>query len=296
MGCCGLNDAAIPLAKMTGDPGAVSRLLGAADLAIVNLEGSVPDAWTYRPDSLVFTFDPALLAGVRDAGIDAVSLANNHVANAGPDGVLQTCRNVAAAGLAYTGAGSGPTTARQPAWLSAGGLRIALLAYTAVGQGWATAMRPGTARLRIDDATADIRAAKAAGADIVIVMPHWGTEYTRYVGADQRSEAAAMVAAGADLVLGSHPHWTGALGTMAGPNGTAFIDYSMGDLLFDLDHDTWSDEGVILEFSFVGTRLAQVRLQPTVMVDGARFGLMDPAGDGAAELHAVRTVSKNLGW
>ena len=295
--CCGFDGAAIPFARQTGNPGVVSAILRGSDLAIVNLEGSAPDDWVYRPNSLIFTFDPELLAGLRNAGIDAVSLANNHIGNDGPAGVIATCRNVAAAGLEHAGAGATPTAARSPAWLSAGDLKVALLAYTAVAGGWVSAARAGAAPLRIDEVTADIRAAKAAGAHLVIVMPHWGTEYSRFVGADQKREAAAMVSAGADLVLGSHSHWAGAIASIARPTGPAFIDYSMGDFLFDLNHDVWSDEGVILEFSFVGTRLAQVRLQPTVMVDGAQIGLLDPAGDGAAELAAIRRASRGLlGW
>jgi poly-gamma-glutamate capsule biosynthesis protein CapA/YwtB (metallophosphatase superfamily) len=295
--CCGAPGMKIVEATPSGRAGAVARLFGGADLAIVNLEGSVPDAWQYRPASLTFTFDPTLVAGLGRIGIDAVSLANNHVWNAGSAGVLQTCRNVEAAGLAHAGAGADPAAARSPAWLWAAGRKVALLAYTSISGGWVSSRRAGVAPLRIDDVVADIRAAKAAGADIVVVMPHWGTEYSRYIGSDQRRQAAAMVAAGADLVLGSHPHWAGGLEAIARPGGPAFIDYSMGDLLFDLDHDVWSNEGVVLEFSFIGTRLAQVRLHPTVMMDGSRFGLLDPAGDGAAELTAIRTASSGrLDW
>ena len=77
---------------------------------------------------------------LRDSGIDAVSLANNHMGNAGPQGEVDTIRNLDSLGVAHAGAGSDSNAARQPAWLAAGGLRIAFLAYDAIQPGyWAAA-------------------------------------------------------------------------------------------------------------------------------------------------------------
>jgi poly-gamma-glutamate synthesis protein (capsule biosynthesis protein) len=289
----GFQGAPLALARNVGPAGAFRARFQNADLAIVNLEGSAPDTYVNDRDNLVFTFDPALLVGLKDAGIDAVSLANNHIGNGGDIGVVQTCQNLDAIGMAHAGAGANLTAARQPVWLAADGLKVALLGYSAVGQqNWASDSHPGAAPLNLDDVTADIRAAKTAGADIVIVMPHWGTEYTYNLSGYEKTDAAAFVAAGADLVLGSHSHWVGAIQSMAGPNGPAFIDYSMGDLLFNLNHDVPAQEGVIVSLSFSGKRLAQVNLEPTVMIDGARVGLLSPSGDGQAVLEAIRAASR----
>ena len=139
---------------------------------------------------------------------------------------------------------------------------------------------------------ADIKAARAAGADFVIVMPHWGTEYTQYVSPVQRREAAAMVAAGADVILGSHSHYVGAIQSFAKPSGDpAFVVYSLGDLLFDFNYDEQTQEGVVDELTFEGTRLAQIDLYPTVMVDDAQPNLLDPAGDGKRVLDRIRAAS-----
>jgi poly-gamma-glutamate capsule biosynthesis protein CapA/YwtB (metallophosphatase superfamily) len=294
--CCAFDGTALVLARDQGPAGALSRKLAAADLALVNLEGSAPDDFTYRFESLVFTFDPALLIGLKNAGIDAVSLANNHIRNGGDQGVLDTCTNLDAIGLAHTGAGADATAARKPAWLRAGGLRVAVLGYSAVGlDNWASDDHPGAAALDIDAATADIKAARAAGADIVIVMPHWGQEYSYSLSGQQEDEAAAFVAAGADLVLASHSHWVGAIQSIDRPQGPAFIDYSLGDFLFDLNHDIEAQEGVIATLTFSGKRLVQVELDPTVMIDGAQVGLMDPAGDGRGVLDAIRAASGRVG-
>jgi poly-gamma-glutamate synthesis protein (capsule biosynthesis protein) len=296
--CCGLEGTTLAVARATGDTGALAQRFSGADLALVNLEGSAPNDFVYRPNSLVFTFDPALLAGLGDAGIDAVSLANNHIRNGGDQGVVDTCANLDSLGIGHTGAGANVDAARAPAWLVAGGLRIAVLGYSAVGHSnWATTDHPGAAPLNAVAAAADIRAARAAGADLVIVMPHWGQEYSYALSTEQKNEAAALVAAGADLVLGSHSHWVGAIQSIDRPQGPAFVDYSLGDLLFDLNHDLQAQEGVIATMTFSGKRLVQVDLDPTIMVDRAQVALLDPAGGGQAVLDAIRRASRGLiGW
>ena len=296
--CCNVKGGPLLSAHATGAAGLLRSRLADADLAIVNLEGPAPNAHVNNRDSLNFTFDPALLVGLKNAGIDAVSLANNHIKNGGPPGVIQTIEHLDAIGLPHTGAGANATAARQPVWLAADGLKVAFLAYSAVGtQNWASDSTPGAAPLHLADVTADISAARAAGANIVIVMPHWGEEYSYSLSATQKGDAAAFVAAGADLVLGSHSHWVGGIETIPGPDGPAFIDYSLGDFLFNLNHDTQSQEAVLATMTFSGTRLVQVGLEPTVMIAGARVGLLSPAGAGKTVLDAIRAASRRLpGW
>ena len=291
----GFENAALVVARDTGPQGYFAQEFGSTDLTLVNLEGPAPNGWITRKNSLVFTFDPALLIGLKDAGIDAVTLANNHIRNGGDQGVIDTCANLDKIGLAHTGAGANVTAARRPVWLSAGGERIAVLGYSAVGgDNWAGDSNAGAAPLDPDYVVADIHAARAAGADIVIVMPHWGQEYSYSLSAEQESEAATFVAAGADLILGSHSHWVGGIETIDRPEGTAFVDYSMGDLLFNLNHDVESQEGVLVTATFKGTRLLQVTLDPTIMIDQAQVGLTDPAGDGLPVLQAIRKASRGL--
>jgi len=293
--CCGMDGSELVTAKSRGNRSAVQDLFHNADLALVNFEGSAPNDYVYRPNSLVFTFDPALLVGLADTGIDMVSLANNHIRNGGDQGVLDTMANLDAVGVAHVGAGANLAAADTPGWLSAGGIKVAVLAYSAVGPGnWATNIRPGATPLQTDRVVADIRAVKAAGADVVIVMPHWGQEYSYMLSAAQKSQASAFVAAGADLVLGSHSHWVGGLQSLQGDNGTAFVDYSMGDLLFDLNHDAAAQEAEVVTLTFVGRTLAQVQLDPTVMIGGTQVGLLDPAGDGRTVMNAIRIASRGM--
>jgi len=289
--CCGAPGRAIVVGRRTGNAGAVRALLRGADVTLVNLEGPAPDDHAYHPDGYIFTMDPALLAGLEVAGIDVVSVANNHIRNAGATGVADTIRHLDHLGIAHAGAGRNAVAARLPTWLTAAGRRIAVLAYNGVDQGRnATASSAGAAPLVLAAIRVDIRAAHRAGADVVVVVPHWGREYTDAVTAEQRRIAAGLVAAGADLVLGGHSHWTGPLELVDGH----LVVYSLGDLVFDLQHDARSQQGLIAELTFVGRRLAQVELHPTLILEASQPNLLDPDGGGDALLRAIQASSARL--
>ena len=290
--CCGLGSNSLVRGKTTGSPGSFGAVFADSDVSLVNLEGPAPNKFSYHPNGFSFSFDPVLLAGLAHTGIDAVGLANNHIRNAGNQGVRDTLVNLDAVGIAHAGAGTNLATAQSPAWLSAGGQRIAFLAFDAIqSANWATSSRPGAAPLNMVAVVADIKAARVAGADIVVVMPHWGTEYTAAISAVQRREAAAMVAAGADIILGSHPHWLSGIALVGGIDGrTAFIDYSLGDLIFDLNRDERTQEGVIAELTFSGSRLISVKLIPTLLLNYSQGSIL--TGAGAAKVLAdIRRAS-----
>jgi poly-gamma-glutamate capsule biosynthesis protein CapA/YwtB (metallophosphatase superfamily) len=293
--CCGFEKNLLVRGRRLGSAGAFRDVMRQADLALVNLEGPAPNDFTYHDDGLTFSFDPALLVGLRDAGIDGVSMANNHLRNAGNQGVLDTMANLDRVGVKHAGAGSRLSNAAQPAWFVAGGMLVAFLAYDQLQAGnFATNSRPGAAPYKISSILSDIRAVRAAGAEFVVVMPHWGAEYSLYVSAQQRRDAASMVAAGADVVLGSHSHFTGAIEAVNRPGdlGPAFVDYSLGDLLFDLNYSEATQEGVVADLTYVGRRLVQIDMLPTMMVDHSQVNLMDPAGDGQIVLNRIRSASK----
>jgi poly-gamma-glutamate capsule biosynthesis protein CapA/YwtB (metallophosphatase superfamily) len=293
--CCGFQKNLLVQGRRLGSSGALRDVLRQADLALVNLEGPAPNDYVYHDDGLTFSFDPRLLVGLRDAGIDGVSMANNHLRNAGDQGVLDTMANLDKAGVKHAGAGSRLSNAARPAWFVAGGMLVAFLAYDQLQAGnFATNSRPGAAPYKISSILSDIRAVRAAGAEFVVVMPHWGAEYSLYVSRQQRRDSASMVAAGADVVLGSHSHFTGAIETIdrAGDLGPAFVDYSLGDLLFDLNYSEETQEGVVANLTYVGRRLVQIDLLPTMMVDHSQVNLMNPAGDGQVVLNRLRSASK----
>jgi poly-gamma-glutamate synthesis protein (capsule biosynthesis protein) len=290
--CCTVDGGDAIETKRVGPRGAVRELLSSADVAVVNHEGAAPDDFSYHPGGLVFTFDPGLLEGVAGSGIDIVSLANNHIRNAGSSGVLQTMHNLRAANLRFVGAGADADQARTARCLEQAGVRLCFLAYDAINTGVhaATDDRPGAAELLLPNVRADIRRARRDGANVIAVVPHWGTEYTTRVTPQPRSWARAMVRAGADIVLGAHSH-------VVGP--VEFIDgvpvlYSLGDFLFDLPRFEETEEAVIAELTFQGDRLAQLELHPTVIVDRSQVALLDPTKDGQVVLQRMRAASRKL--
>ena len=289
--CCSAAGHRLPIVRRTGQAGAVRTLFRDADLALVNLEGPAINAFRWHPHGLTFTFDPALLAGLRNAGIDVVTIANNHIGDAGPGAVIETIRHLDELGVAHVGAGPDGATARAPAWFELAGQRIALFGYDAVRPAdYATARQAGSAGLVSAHYRDDVAAACDAGADVVVVLPHWGVEYRAAPTSKQRMHARALVEAGATVILGSHSHWAGPMELVDGSP----VFYSLGNLVFDLTRSEETVEGLILEMTFVGARPTQIRLHPTVMVDLVQPNLVEAAGDGAVVIKRIRKASEAL--
>jgi poly-gamma-glutamate synthesis protein (capsule biosynthesis protein) len=137
---------------------------------------------------------------------------------------------------------------------------------------------------------AGVKAARKAGARIVIVFPHWGTEYDPTPFAGQQKLARAAIDAGADLVIGNHAHWAGAMEVYEGKP----IWYALGNFVFD---QTWSEptmEGLTLELTFHGPTLVQARMRPHIILDKAQPNFLDPKGDGRVVMGQVFDASKGL--
>ncbi len=267
----------LPYTKRTGNAGAVRSLISGADLAIANFENPAPNKWRWHGSGTVFNANPALIAGLRDAGIDWVSLANNHIGDAGRTGMLQTMKNLDKYDIAHGGLGRNTAAAHKATLLEAGEVTVGILGYDMIAPGYhAGTDLAGSARMTRKALKADIKAARVAGADVVIVFPHWGIEYRAQPSATQQKMAHAAIDAGADVVIGNHPHWAEAMEVYKGKP----VWYALGNFVFD---QTWSDytmEGLTLELTFDGTRLAQIRMRPHLILGKAQANFMDPAGLG----------------
>jgi hypothetical protein len=208
----------------------VAPWLRSADLTLGNLECVIGDGGVPRPGPYRLRARPPAAAALRHAGFDILGLANNHALDFGPEGLAETIARLQAAGLAPMGAGPNPAAAAQPVIREAGGLRLAFLAFNTVPDpddrpgagGWTRAMWDETQAART------IAAARAE-ADGVIVSIHWGYEYELRPDPAQRDAAQVILDAGADLVIGHHPH------VMQGTevHTAGFIAYSLGNLVFD---------------------------------------------------------------
>jgi poly-gamma-glutamate synthesis protein (capsule biosynthesis protein) len=146
-------------------------------------------------------------------------------------------------------------------------VKFAFLAVNAISgeTTWVTDTQPGTAPLSAQSlatVTVDIARARQV-ADVVIVLPHWGVEYAAEPSADQRAWGVAMVAAGADLVIGNHPHLVQPVETLA-PRG--LVAYALGNFVFDQGPKE-TRFGAVLEAVFRGHTLASWRLLPVRIYD-----------------------------
>ena len=289
--CCSSFGWELPRTKRTGNAGAVRELIDGADLAIANFENPAPDRPRWHTRGTVFSADPDLVDGLAAAGIDYVSLANNHIRDAGGQGLLQTIANIRERDIEVSGAGKDLAAARKPAMLEAGGMTVAVLGYDAIaGYYHATEDRIGSAPLTASIVRADIKAARKAGADLVIVFPHWGTEYRSKPFAGQQQLARMIIDAGADMIIGNHAHWAAAMEVYQGKP----IWYALGNFVFD---QTWSEptmEGTTLELTFSGAEMIQARMRPHIILDRAQPNLLDPAGDGKIVMGQVYSASKGL--
>jgi poly-gamma-glutamate synthesis protein (capsule biosynthesis protein) len=289
--CCSSFGWEIPKTRRTGNAGAVRDVIEGADLAMANFENPAPNRFRWHTSKTVFTADPTLIDGLVDAGIDYVSLANNHIGDAGDSGILQTIGNLKKRGLKYSGAGKDLAAARKPATFDVNGTRVAILAYDQIAPGYHAAKgEPGSAKLTIAAVKAGVKAARKAGAKVVIVFPHWGVEYRYSPFQNQQRLARRIIDAGADMIIGNHAHYAAAVEVYKGRP----IWYALGNFIFD---QTWSEptmEGITLELTFHGADLRQIRMRPHIILDKAQPNFLDPAKDGRFVLGPIYDASKGL--
>jgi hypothetical protein len=187
----------------------VRDTFAAADVVIANLECAATTRDDPQAKSFVFRCDLDELPRMRDAGVTAATVANNHSGDHGIPGIVDSLRNVEAAGMVGLGAGQDETEAFAPRIVEIEGWRVALLGFGGVvpvpeWTSWGD--RPGQASGY--DAAAMARAVAAADeiADLVVVSIHWGEEGSYEPREEDRDRARAVIAAGADVVFGHHAH------------------------------------------------------------------------------------------
>lgn len=224
----------------------VASRLSAADVAIGNLESTIAESGTKNAEKdVTFRGHPAGIDALKLAGFDAVSLANNHMLDYGPDPLTDTIEALDDAGIGHAGAGADKTAAWTPATIEVDGAKVAYLAFTHVlPPGFlAGDSKPGVASGKMDLALIDeaVREAKRTH-DYVIVSFHWGVEYEDFANGDQIAKAHRVIDAGADMVLAHHPH---VIQGVEFYNGK-LIAYSLGDFVFD-HYSRKTGEAFILE-------------------------------------------------
>jgi poly-gamma-glutamate capsule biosynthesis protein CapA/YwtB (metallophosphatase superfamily) len=241
--------------------GPISRELSGADLSIVNLETAVTTRGTPQPKTFHFRAPATAFDAVKAAGVDVVTMANNHALDYGRVGLADSLRYARQAGVPVIGAGADAGEAYRPWIATVRGVRVAFLGFsqiTELADEWrATGTRSGVAETF--DTRRAVAAVKAARrqADIVIVYPHWGQEGDDCPIPVQQDFARRMAAAGADAVIGTHAHLL--LGD--GYLGHTFVDYGLGNFLW-WRNDAYSNDTGVLRLTFTGSHLTGTRFVP----------------------------------
>ncbi|MBN2984005.1 CapA family protein [Cohnella algarum] len=240
----------------------VKPLLSSGDWTIANLETPLAGADLNYSGYPRFNAPEELADALVDAGVQIVSTANNHTLDRGFAGLMRTLQNVRQAGLIPVGTAESAWASRQPVIVERNGIRLGFLSYTYGTNGIPIPKdKPYAVNLISEEAIAEgIDKLRAEGADAIAVSLHFGNEYQRQPSDEQRSIARAAIEAGADIVLGSHPHVVQPYETIEVPDASradgtrrGLIVYSMGNFISNQTGD-WKDVGVIMEISLKKTK------------------------------------------
>lgn len=235
----------------------ISKYLNSADYVFGNLEGSLSDIGYDQGGKYSFRFEPAAASALKNAGFDILSLANNHILDWGRDSVCATTKNLEKEYISFVGAGCNKVEAEQEKIFTLGDTRIALVAYSEFHPGWSwagadypgmSAWEPKNIRVKISELKKD------QNIDLVFVSVHWGAEYVNRAPERIVKLGQSFTDAGADLVIGHHPHVDQELERY----GDSWILYSLGNFVFD---QSWSEntmEGLVAEIKIKNKKISDI--------------------------------------
>lgn len=269
----------------------IKTLISGADLAIGNLEGPIVPAGVFTiprayPNLLTLTGNARAAGALQRAGFDLLSLANNHAYDARLEGLKATedaLRGVGIDPLGLDGSGGQVPIVRE-----AHGLKIAFLAYTTVQNIWLkrVAGMPFVSYVNPNVKADRERLAKEVSrarqsADVVVLVMHWGNEYKAQSDVGQKRLAQVAAQAGADLVVGAHPHVAQGMETIVTGDHTTLVAYSLGNALFDQMAKQETRQGLALECVVAGDGVRSARLIP-LEIRPTRTGYVMHVADAAS--------------
>jgi poly-gamma-glutamate capsule biosynthesis protein CapA/YwtB (metallophosphatase superfamily) len=273
--------------RLARDPattfGPIAGVLRRADLAVVNLETAITERGTPAPKEYTFRAPPSAFAALDAAGVDVATMANNHGADFGVVGIRDSLAAARQAGFPVIGIGADADQAFRPHRVTVDGQRIAVIGATQVlDSSLAAAWTAGDGKPGLASAydekrlLAAVRAARAQ-ADTVVVDLHWGRELEDCPIDRQRALAPKLVAAGADVVVGSHAHVLLGGGYLRG----AYVHYGLGNFVFYARGGDTARSGVLL-LTLRGRAVTGAEWVPAVISGGIPLPL-----EGAAAEQAV---------
>ncbi len=256
---------------------ATQEITADADLTVINLEAPLIEGCPYHDSGLIFCGRPGFTQALQEAGVDVAALENNHIGNYGPQGVGETIQHLEAADIDFANRDNAAVREVR-------GLKFGFLAFNGVEEA-----------LDREAMAAQIEALRPQ-VDVLVASFHWGAEYVSLpqpapgIAEDEPVDIAHLaVEAGADLVIGNHPHWVQAVEMYKGK----VIAYSHGNFIFD---QMWSYEtrvGVIGRYTFYDDVLVSVEFIPTLIDNYAQPVPMGGA-EGQAVLDGMKASSEEL--
>lgn len=213
------------------------------DISFINLEGPVSDVGYNVGSKYSFRMDPQVLPELKDAGVDIVSFANNHIGDYTAKAFVDTLKRLSDNGILFAGGGANYTEASTPTVIEKNNIKTCFLAYSDVGPNWmkATEKNPGILLLSDPNFSNKITSAKSV-CDVLVVSVHWGDEYKPHT-ARQTKFARLAIDSGADIVVGHHPHV---------PQDVEIynnkpIMYSLGNFIFDQSWSKPTMQGLVVQ-------------------------------------------------
>lgn len=231
----------------------IADTLYGADIAFGNLESQIGKSGTKVGSEFSFHADPRTIEGLLFAGFDVLSVANNHAWDYGPLAFAETLTLLRENSIAPVGGGENYSEAHEPFRTEVRGTKIAYLAYTNLIPKSLSEpnARPAVAYLELGTVTKDIEHVSKT-ADVVIVSLHWGDEYETESGEYQKLVGRALIDAGADLIIGHHPHVPQEIEEYGG----GVIFYSLGNFVFDQNFGKGTEKGILLKVYVQGGELS----------------------------------------
>ncbi len=267
-----------------------------ADFAVGTLNATISEVAPHTGcvPTYVLVGDSRNADALARAGFDAMSIATNHIkdcgpANCGDQAFFETLHNLQRVGIQIVGAGENEVNALQPIIFTVNGVRFAILSQGQIEQGgvYAAQNKAGIARLTEENITQAIQAIRSM-VDVIIFMPHWGPEDRAIPTWIQRNLAHAIVAAGADLVVGNHTHVVQGYQKI----NRTWVFYGLGNFVFDQwqrDHQ----QGVMLRVRFQGATLLDFQWIPTHVDRDGRVHLAD-SSESTEIIQKIEQASRNL--
>lgn len=237
----------------------IADTLAPYDLLFGNLEGPISDQGENVGSIYSFRMDPRVVDGLIYAGFDVLSVANNHMGDWTKRAMKDTFARLKKADIVPVGGGNTEAEAYAPHYVDVRGIRIGFVGFSEFGKGYleGDAKTPGIAIAEKSRVVAGVAEARAS-ADIVVASFHFGEEYRDNPTRFQQDMARAAIDAGADLVVGHHPHVLEPLEKY----GSGYIKYSLGNFVFDQSFSEKTMTSEVLDITVQGKKIVDVKEIP----------------------------------